>query len=374
MILFLMILSLFRMSHDHTPFWESPAMTSTMSAEDTRSPHGLLPPDEKFWKRHSPHGEAPLSLAGSVALHVLAGGVLLLFALYLASLFVRSNRSLPVEAVQVVPGKGAPGGAAGKDGPGGPGEPVPDLPGGEDRAGPDDPAPLPALKPAEEKSINERFDASSAPLIRDSKVGRLLEKMSRTTSGLKLGQVAPGRAGGAPGGPGAAKKPGPGGPGDGPGGGKLTLTKRQKRMLRWDMLFTARSALEYLNQLRDLGAILAFPVEGREGQYRLVRDLRPGAPLLDEDVSKLDRIFWYDENPQSVRDVVAALRLPISPPRLFVAFMPEALEKTLFDTEKRYVENVRREKFDEDRITKTKFRVVPTARGYRPELISVTMR
>jgi hypothetical protein len=349
-------------------------MTTTITREETQGagPHGLLPPDEKFWKRHSPHGEAPLSMAGSVALHALAVGVLLLFALYLASLFTHSAQSLPVDPVQVVGGKGpGPGIGPGILGPDGPREDVPEGDLGKDEQGKDVPAPLPALPPADMKAIRDRFDPVSAPLIRDSNVGRVIAQM-REKVGLKLGNLGSGNGPGRPGRPGVAKKPGGGG--DGPGqGGRLKLTRRQKRMLRWDMQFRANTGLEYLNQLRDLGAILAFPIEGREGAYRVVRDLRPGAAAPEEDVSKLDRIFWFDTNPKSIRDILAALRLSIPPSVRFVAFMPEELEKTLFDMEKRYVENVKGLKFDEDRITRTIFRVVPTARGYRPELISVTM-
>ena len=54
--------------------------------------------------------------------------------------------------------------------------------------------------------------------------------------------------------------------------------------------------------------------------------------------------------------------------------MPEELEKQLFDMERRYVERVLRRRFNEDLINETQFRVVRTPRGYRPELISVTMR
>ena len=38
----------------------------------------LVPPDEKFWKRYSPHNEAPLSGISSFALHLLAIPLLLI--------------------------------------------------------------------------------------------------------------------------------------------------------------------------------------------------------------------------------------------------------------------------------------------------------
>jgi hypothetical protein len=68
------------------------------------------PPEEQFWKRYSPHGEAPLSLAGSLGLHALAFGGLLLFGVYLVNLLVKPQRNIPVEPVRLAGGGGAPGG------------------------------------------------------------------------------------------------------------------------------------------------------------------------------------------------------------------------------------------------------------------------
>jgi hypothetical protein len=352
-------------------------MTTTVSPEEVRSPQGLLPPDEKFWKRHSPHGEAPLSLAGSIAVHVLAAGVLLVFAVYVASLFVRSAPSLPVEAIRVVGdnGPGVPGepGNVGPDGPG-PRENVPEVgpgTGDNDPPGNEEPKPLPPLKLAEKKELQELFDPASVRIISDSKtarvIGQLPEKIRKKLEGIGPGTGQRG--------PGPGKKPGDGGLGDGNrrGPAKLSLTQRERRQYRWDMRFTANSGAEYLKQMRDLGAILAFPIPGRDGEFKVVRDLRQGGALLDEDVAKLDRIFWYDTNQQSVRDILVALRSSMGPPTFFVAFMPQELEQRLIDMEKRYVENVLRQKFDEDRITKTWFRVVAKPRGYSPELISVKL-
>jgi hypothetical protein len=139
-------------------------------------------------------------------------------------------------------------------------------------------------------------------------------------------------------------------------------------MLRWSMLFNTNNAGDYLAQLRGLGAILAIPVkEGPEGrEYRLVRDLsaRP-AKLLEEDLSKIQRIYWVDEKPQSVNDVMASLGVDVRPSH-FVAFMPQELEDKLFRMEKAYRGR------SEDEIHETKFRVNKTARGYEPEVIAQT--
>src|SRR3954447_22063245 len=75
--------------------------TATAPEKKPTTPEPLIPPDEKFWQRYSPHGEAPLSLAGSVSLHLLLGGGLVLFGVYLAALFFRDRSSVPVEPVRL---------------------------------------------------------------------------------------------------------------------------------------------------------------------------------------------------------------------------------------------------------------------------------
>src|SRR5262249_43561921 len=115
--------------------------------------------------------------------------------------------------------------------------------------------------------------------------------------------------------------------GTGPGQGKMRRDKRVERMLRWHMRFTANTGEEYLAQLRSMGAILAIPMDNTpKPKYQLVRDLRRGGKLLDEDVSKINRIYWIDSKDSSVRDLIAALGLTLRHrPSHFVAFMPEKL-------------------------------------------------
>ena len=60
-----------------------------------------VPPEEQFWKRYSPHGEAPLSMAGSFGLHLAIGGGLLLLGMFILTNFGNSRTSLPVEPVRL---------------------------------------------------------------------------------------------------------------------------------------------------------------------------------------------------------------------------------------------------------------------------------
>jgi hypothetical protein len=54
--------------------------------------------------------------------------------------------------------------------------------------------------------------------------------------------------------------------------------------------------------------------------------------------------------------------------------MPEKLEESLFKMEKRYVEQIHRVKFDEERIDETRFRVIFKNGRYQPEIISVLLK
>src|SRR5439155_17557983 len=62
----------------------------------------LIPPDERFWQRYSPHHEFPLSSATSGLVHLLVLGILVLGARALANL----NLPLPVDTIEVGGGSG----------------------------------------------------------------------------------------------------------------------------------------------------------------------------------------------------------------------------------------------------------------------------
>ena len=59
------------------------------------------PPEERFWKRYSPHHEFPLSAVGSFALHFLGGGGLIVAALLLGA-YVNAKRSpVPLQVAAI---------------------------------------------------------------------------------------------------------------------------------------------------------------------------------------------------------------------------------------------------------------------------------
>ncbi len=353
-------------------------MATATQEPKSATPVLRVPPEEKYWKRYSPHGEAPLSLAGSVGLHILVGGTLLFLGIYAAAWFGGGGRSMPVEPVRLDLGGGG-GHKGGVDkGKGIGGIPEDTGKGDETLPGQDDIPPPPKLSPVEVKAIEQKFDPATARFINETKSesARAFAKLDDDLR-KRLRPTGDGPVPGAGKG-GSGKEGGKGegegvGEGPGKGAGKAKLNAREKRMLRWHMRFTARTGPEYLAQLRALGAILAFPTA--DG-YKIVRDLRPGARANVEDISSIQRIYWIDDKPHSVGDILGALGLTMQPlPPKFIAFMPEKLEKQLFDMEKSYVTGTLRQRWDEDKLDETNFRAVPDGRGgYRPELVSVNMK
>lgn len=340
-----------------------------------------VPPEEKFWQRYSPHGEAPLSFAGSFAIHVIFGGLFLFVAFYAAAVLggPGGGRDMPVEPVRL-PGD-MPGGGGHKRGHGGGkgiGEEFREDLGGSEAENDNGEYGSDAREPSADLKVKIKQNISDPAVYRyvtESKnpstqaFGQLdaaLRGKIRPTGPVPgLGKGGTGKGGGRGEGEGDGEGPGK-------GSGKVKLTAREKRMLRWHMRFTARTGEEYLSQLRALGAILAIPVVG---DLKIVRDLRPGAKLLTEDVSKINRIYWIDNTPNGVRDVLGSLGLDVKPrPDRFIAFMPGPLEKRLYEMERHYVEKGLRRHFVEDKISETEFRVVKKGGRWQPEIVRVTLR
>jgi hypothetical protein len=148
---------------------------------------------------------------------------------------------------------------------------------------------------------------------------------------------------------------------DGPGRGML---EREKRILRWKMQFNTFDGRDYLTQLDELGAILAVPEPRSADAYRVIRDLkRTPAHGEIEDLKTIERIFWIDDKPESVRSLAMALGLQVPPPHI-VAFFPQSLEQELADKEKKFKGR------SENQIKETRYRVVRRGGKYVPEVES----
>jgi hypothetical protein len=139
------------------------------------------------------------------------------------------------------------------------------------------------------------------------------------------------------------------GSGEGDGQGK-PLTKRQKRILRWVMMFDTRDGYEYARYLNGLGAIIGVPVA--QGKYRIIRNLLERPVRGDvEELEKIELMWWVDDKPESVRSLAFALQLDPVPNHL-IAFFPDELERKLLDLELKY-----RGRREED-IQETQFHIL----------------
>lgn len=339
------------------------------------------PPEESLWVRYSPHQELPLSGAGSFALHALGIGLMILVG-FLASLFGfgKSNREIPIEPVRL---KIEAGGGGQIDGqgtgrgrgkwkdremvdPGAENDPGETLT--EDPRPRLDPSQVASLPPAikSNPALSEYLKNNHPNLANFVGTGKAAEDklraaVRRQPSGSP-GRGGPGTDGGR--GSGVGQNEGPGSGGDG------TLTRREKRMLRWTMIFNTDPHMkgrDYLQQLQGVEAILAIPTP--DGNYHIIRNLKqyPAQPRA-EDLSQIDRIYWRDYDPKNVRDIAILLGLP-GVPNHFAALMPQSFEEKLYKLEKEY------RGLSEDQIYETKFKLRKTnlpIRPYEPFVISQT--
>src|SRR5439155_18569824 len=94
----------------------------TLDTKRAPSTDTLLPREERFWQRYSPHHEAPLSGVGSFVLHGLVVGILFLgYLLVTQRREAESNRPVTMDVVQLEGGgsgfEGGGGGEVGAKGP-----------------------------------------------------------------------------------------------------------------------------------------------------------------------------------------------------------------------------------------------------------------
>jgi hypothetical protein len=340
-------------------------MAVANNKQTTSEPKAVqAPPAGAFWKRYSPHHEFPLSLSSSVFLHVL--GFVLLGGFLLAFLGLNRAKELQVGAIQIA------GGGGNKDGIGSnPGEGV--LPSKEAVADKSQPEPV-SSNTNPEKLVKPEL---KKPEITLPDTGRPVEPNTAaadtklSAAGKKAREILAGPlAGKGQGGSGSGGGQGSGtgtGIGNASGPGRGTLNQREKRQLRWTMIFNTRSGEDYADQLLGLGAILA--ILGSNGEYLVIRDLdRHHRPVQTkaEDVKELNRIFWVDDKPQSVRSLAMALGIRPVPDHI-VAFFPQQLEKELAEKELQYLRS--RNRGNEDDIAETTFRVDRRGNRYEPVVV-----
>lgn len=317
-------------------------MTTTTSA-----PRPPLPPEEHFWRRYSPNHELLLSGVGSFGLHLAVVILVTLAAALGLSTWLQSGEKepLPLGAIGV-PGLGDGAAPAEQHGDADAPRTEAAVPEQTPFKGPDlRSLPRPRANPAE--FANQLRDAETRRYIEADNLAVIaLEQMHRDVrnqllDGLKRGD--------------GTRK------GARDGVGVLDGSRRVERVLRWTLLFDTRDGADYVRQLDALGAIIGVP--DADGRYQIIRNLkqRP-ARGQQEDVARINRIFWVDDRPESVQALAEGLGLKPVPTHL-VAFFPEALEKRLVDLEQKF------QKLHEDEILETRFRVVRKGGTFGPVVL-----
>jgi hypothetical protein len=301
-----------------------------------------LPPEDQFWKRYSPHHELPLSTASSLMLHGVVLALLILGGIVLARFGFRDN-NVEVSAVQVVgTGTGTDANAGARTGEEHEAvQPQDNRPEKDIQVGPSPNLKAPTVKP---ESILPSAATGDRPFQAEDnakQLASLSESLRRKLEGAVTGSQ------------------------DGKGQRGKKVLDRKERQQRWVMTFNTKDGDDYARQLNSLKAILAIPdPKSKEGQFLAVEDLaqRP-AKVKAKDLTKLDRIYWIDDKPESVKSLATALRLdPV--PKYIVAFFPKELEKDLLAKELNY------QKTPEDQIKETHFHVQRTPAGDYEAVVS----
>jgi hypothetical protein len=328
-------------------------------------------PEERFWVRYSPHHEMPLSGVSSFAVHALALGLLVIGYFLLPSPFKKHDQ-IPFEPVSIAgssDNKGGPG-----VGPGAPGAMPEENLGNEKGKQPEKPEgtkqPLPNLPDATASLVPFKADNGAVRPIQggNENIDRFVQLDQQLKNSLRQGsngspdQRGPGTGGGRDRGNDKGVSPNPG-----PNRRDLS-SPREKRMARWRIIFDRLQGEAWVRELDGIHAILAIPTGNRE--YKVIRDLkkRP-AMLLNEDVTKINRIYWFASQPE---DLARTLGLKTIPPAV-VVFIPEELEDQLFKLELSYKGRTEREIEKGNYETEFKLQHLPGGK-YEPYVISQEQR
>lgn len=322
----------------------------------------FFPPEEQFWQRYSPEYEAPISSVSSVVLHILLFALLIALSLGLLN-FTRNTEPIGVTMVDVDADFDTPTSESGAQ-PGGSGPQVVEK--RDNQPNFEDLEELPKA-PAVRVSVAELpLDLRDDPALQqaitaDTEAVKRLEGLEKSLREQLFAGVA--KAPGAPGPPGGK---GQGKEGSGAGVSKKTGT----RVMRWTMKFNTADGFDYLRQLRAMKAILAFPqANGRIVTYDLSKV--PPTPETG-DLRKINRMYWIDNSPESMRGIAVALKMRFLPNQM-IAFFPEELERRLLGAELDYMDRTYGRR-DEDAIHQTFFDITVDGDDYRVRVADLQLK
>ena len=303
---------------------QAPPKPSKVSALENAP---LTPPDEKFWKRYSPHYEFPLANVASVAIHIVVFG---LFLYYISRLLnpTDDKTAPPVRGMMVIDSDSG-------DGIGSPGSG-----GGHQEAKEKDERPQEVRQPLEQAELKREMIAVSAwaPELKDNPEALEAianspnkERFDKHNDNLKKRMLGLGEKTGAGTEDGNSRANQPG-KGDGGVGDATSSTRRQSR---WVLIFRTENGSDYLAQLGSLKAQVIVPTAN--GRYILIKDLTDLKDRKDISEQEIPVQFmsFVDDNKDSVKRVAETLGLDYSP-KLFIAVVPKDVENDLAAKERGY--------------------------------------
>jgi hypothetical protein len=307
------------------------------SVNSSNTPH-LKPPDQRFWRKYSPHYEFPISTVATVAVHVAAIAIII----YIVTTLLQQEETVPPVPIRSVTVEN-PGDGSGEAGGGG----------GSPEEATESRVRDPERQIPEEKL--DKYAISASAWILDFKDDpEALKAIAKSVNFEKLddvnddakkviGKSFTKRGDGDGKGTGGAEGPGKGNSGPDP-------TSSGGRSSRWIITFKTSNGQDYLRQLTAFEAKLLIPQPPDWKRNLQFDDLTtPNAGKAQGD--DLPPMYFIDSEPRSASKVARTLGLNFDPPR-FIAFFPKKVEEQLAAMERDY-RGVR-----EDQIQETTFRVL----------------
>jgi hypothetical protein len=340
--------------------------TPVPKSNSMTKPPRVLPqqPAEQFWQRYSPHHEFSLSSLSSIAVHLGIIGVVIAGAFWLGQARATDRIPLPFGTVQI---GDSPDGESGTEKTA-KGEQVESrLPPGLFGERPDKPLPTLPKEPMPPLEIHVQSEIDIQSYLEQNEKARQKIKSMQPLERGHLDGLA-NKPGVKDGTAQEGKKGTKGGPekGDPDAKGKA-INEQIKRQLRWFMNFNTFDSNDYLKQLEDLGAKLAFPVKGENQKYLLINDLaKSGKTKIVDDLGLPGLIWWTDVNSRSIEGLVRTLKIREVPDKV-IAFFPHELEDRLVKMELAYAEKNGHKSVDD--IDETKFQVKRVKSKYQPVVL-----
>jgi hypothetical protein len=323
------------------------------------STNELIPPDERFWQRYSPHHEALLAAAGSLTLHGLVFGIPALIALLGLGLWwstdAEAQRPPTMDMVTMIGDNG--------DGVGGGGDPPPLGQPGNEQEGDVKPVAEQTATAAKRDEMFPVFPSTDVAEVVSEKavepakddVDKILQEIGKDAKKAERPKVAKtanriGPRGDPKGKLGGKGVRGAGGPGSGGTPRGVPMTKQQVFAQRWQFDMSGNGR-QHAAKLAAAGVILI--VHDQFNNLGVVRDLKrlPVIPLPGNAMAFKDAVQWTNNKPESLVGLAAALQLRFVPIAVQIV-LPKEREEKMAEAEAAFALKHNR---PFDRITETLF-------------------